>query len=165
MSGGAQTADRRGQSMLEYAVILSCVIAALVGMQIYVKRGISGGLRNSADMIGKQYEPGIDEPIFGSRNGFTSSSINTTVTGDTFTKVVTTPFDSGRQRGSSVTETYTVIGPQEATRWDVRFDDTNEDGSEEGWRNAGERKTIIPADSNRKPETTTVRGTETIIRN
>ena len=45
------------QSMLEYAVLIVCVVAALVGMQIYLKRGFSGRLRQASDEIGQQYEP------------------------------------------------------------------------------------------------------------
>ncbi len=33
------------------------VIAALIAMMIYVKRGISGRLRASADSLGEQYDP------------------------------------------------------------------------------------------------------------
>ena len=48
---------RRAQSTVEYAVLGAVVVAALVGMQIYMKRGISGRLRASADAIGEPYSP------------------------------------------------------------------------------------------------------------
>lgn len=136
------TIFKKGQSILEYSVMLACIIAALVGMQIYVKRGISGGLRNSADMIGKQYDP-----------AFISSSITTSITGDSFTKVETIPFDSDGdgKNDTSVSETYTVVGPDEMRRFDSRFGDPPEG------------TIVIPA-SARKPEETTVTGTETISR-
>ena len=51
------TRRERGQSMLEYAICLAVVVAALLAMQIYVKRGISGKLRAAADSTGEQYEP------------------------------------------------------------------------------------------------------------
>ena len=47
----------RAQSMLEYSVIIACVIAALIGMQIYIKRGIQGRLQEVSDGIGQQYAP------------------------------------------------------------------------------------------------------------
>ena len=47
-----------GQSLLEYAVSLAVVVAALVAMQIYVKRAFSGSLKAAADNAGQQYEPG-----------------------------------------------------------------------------------------------------------
>ena len=48
---------RTGQSTLEYAVLIAVVAAAAIGMQIYVKRGIQGRLRQSADQVGEQFTP------------------------------------------------------------------------------------------------------------
>lgn len=50
--------NRKGQSTLEYAVIITVVIAALLAMQHYMRRGVSGKLRESADRIGEQYSAG-----------------------------------------------------------------------------------------------------------
>ena len=47
----------KGQGTLEYAVVLAAVSAALLAMQIYAKRGISGELRRAADSTGEQYDP------------------------------------------------------------------------------------------------------------
>lgn len=49
---------KRGQSFIEYTVVIACIIAALVAMQHYVKRALQGRLRSAADQIGEQYEPG-----------------------------------------------------------------------------------------------------------
>jgi uncharacterized protein (UPF0333 family) len=49
---------RKGQSTLEYAVLIAVVVGALLAMQIYMKRGIQGKLRQSADQIGEQYSAG-----------------------------------------------------------------------------------------------------------
>lgn len=48
----------KGQSTLEYAVLIIIVIGALLSIQVYVKRGIQGRLRSAADDIGDQYQPG-----------------------------------------------------------------------------------------------------------
>jgi len=45
------------QSTLEYAILIAVVISALLSIQIYLKRGVSGRLRTSADSIGDQYAP------------------------------------------------------------------------------------------------------------
>jgi len=45
------------QSVLEYAVLIACVAAALIAMQIYMKRGNQGRLRQASDAIGEQYAP------------------------------------------------------------------------------------------------------------
>jgi hypothetical protein len=50
---------RKGQSTAEYAIVIGLVIAAAVAMQIYVKRGIQGKVRDAVDttLAAKQYEP------------------------------------------------------------------------------------------------------------
>jgi len=45
----------KAQSILEYAMVIVCIAGALLAMQIYVKRGIQGRLRNAADEVGEQY--------------------------------------------------------------------------------------------------------------
>lgn len=45
----------RAQSTLEYAIIVTVAVAALLAMQIYFKRGIQGKLKDSSDNIGSQY--------------------------------------------------------------------------------------------------------------
>lgn len=49
---------KKGQSTLEYAVIIAVVVAALVAVQTYVKRGLQGRLRQASDDIGEQFSPG-----------------------------------------------------------------------------------------------------------
>lgn len=48
--------NKRAQSTLEYAVIIAVVIAALLAIQIYMKRGVEGKLRESTDSIGEQFD-------------------------------------------------------------------------------------------------------------
>ncbi len=49
---------RMGQSTLEYAVLIVIIIAALLGVNIYMKRGLQGKMRATTDEIGSQYVPG-----------------------------------------------------------------------------------------------------------
>ena len=49
---------RRAQSTLEYALMIAVVVGALIAMQVYVKRGLQGKLKDSTDQIGEQYSPG-----------------------------------------------------------------------------------------------------------
>ena len=41
--------NRKAQSTAEYAVVLSLVIAAAIGMQVYVKRGVQARIKTTAD--------------------------------------------------------------------------------------------------------------------
>lgn len=61
----------KGQSFIEYAAVTMCIVAALLGMQYYIKRSLQGRLRESADTIGEQYAP-----------RHTNSAITTTHTGN-----------------------------------------------------------------------------------
>ncbi len=47
----------KAQTIIEYAVFIVFLVAAIVAMQIYFKRGIQGRIRQSADDIGPQYDP------------------------------------------------------------------------------------------------------------
>ncbi|MDI6758180.1 MAG: hypothetical protein QMD94_00670 [Candidatus Omnitrophota bacterium] len=61
------------QSTMEYALLLGIIAAAIVGMQIYIKRGIQGRIRDLANQISEdQYEAGT-----------TNSSSTTTQKGGT----------------------------------------------------------------------------------
>ncbi len=45
----------RGQSTLEYVILVGFVVAALIAMGVYMKRGFQGRLRESTDQIGQQF--------------------------------------------------------------------------------------------------------------
>jgi len=49
--------NKRGQSTLEYGVVIAVVVAALISMQTYIKRGVQGKLRQASDEIGEQFSP------------------------------------------------------------------------------------------------------------
>lgn len=50
--------NKKAQSTLEYAVIIAVVVAALIAMQAYLKRGLQGKIKQSSDDIGEQFSPG-----------------------------------------------------------------------------------------------------------
>lgn len=50
--------NQKGQSPLEYAVIIAVVVGAFLAMQKYMERGLQGRLRSSTDQIGPQYSAG-----------------------------------------------------------------------------------------------------------
>jgi len=41
--------NRKGQNIAEYSILIALVIAAAVGMQIYVKRGMQGRMADAVD--------------------------------------------------------------------------------------------------------------------
>jgi Flp pilus assembly pilin Flp len=49
--------QKRGQSTLEYALIVAVVVVALIAIVNYMGRSMKGRLRASSDNIGKQFDP------------------------------------------------------------------------------------------------------------
>lgn len=49
---------KKAQSSLEYAILIIIVLGALLSIQVYIKRGLQGRLRQATDDIGEQYKPG-----------------------------------------------------------------------------------------------------------
>ena len=97
---------RNGQTALEYATVAVVLAAALVGMSLYMKRGISGRFRGAADSIGEQYAPKQ-----------TDASFTITVSSDTTTnsKLIKDK-DLGRGQLADVIETTTTINNDTTTR-------------------------------------------------
>ena len=46
-----------GQSSLEFAILVITIVAALIAMQVYLKRGLQGRLRDNIEAMGGQYDP------------------------------------------------------------------------------------------------------------
>jgi len=71
---------RRGQSALEYSMVIFCVVLALLAMRTYMTRGLQGRLRSEADQLsGQQYD-------YRTTSGSSSLQYNS----HTLTNVVTT---------------------------------------------------------------------------
>lgn len=77
----------KAQTTLEYAILIGIVVAGLIAMQVYLKRGYQGKLRESADSMGQQFSPGNTTNTY---TVVTSSSSNEEVsTGETDEERVT----------------------------------------------------------------------------
>lgn len=49
--------NKRGQSVIEYSLLIMLLIAAYLSMQMYIKRGIQGRWKDTIDGLGEQYDP------------------------------------------------------------------------------------------------------------
>ena len=49
---------KKGQSALEYTVLMIIVLGALISLQVYIKRALGGRYKSAADDIGDQYSIG-----------------------------------------------------------------------------------------------------------
>jgi len=95
----------KGQSTLEYAMIIAVVVGALIAMQIYMKRGMEGRMRQSADEIGKQFEADATKVV--STQTRKGKTVETTVAGQT---TATTAAGAGQ-------EEVTSKGSEEVSAW------------------------------------------------
>ncbi len=77
---------QRGQSIVEYSVIIVIVMAVFLTMQHYIKRGMQGKWKSSVDDIGEQYDPRYV-------NGYTLYTYNSVSNSEISTKPNTS--DSG----------------------------------------------------------------------
>lgn len=50
--------NKKGQNTAEYAILIALIIAAAVGMQTYVKRGLQGRVKDVVDHTGQAAEVG-----------------------------------------------------------------------------------------------------------
>jgi len=80
----------KAQSTLEYVIVIVCLVAALIAMQIYIKRSMQGRLKDTADSLGTQYDPqNTTSDITLSQNSNVDTVVTTTEDGDK-TRTVTT---------------------------------------------------------------------------
>ena len=49
--------NRKGQSLIEYAVLIVIILGVFVAMKDYIKRGFQGRWKSSVDDLGDQYDP------------------------------------------------------------------------------------------------------------
>ncbi|MBL7130228.1 MAG: hypothetical protein ISS45_02280 [Candidatus Omnitrophica bacterium] len=47
--------DKKGQSALEYAALIGIIVAVILSLQMFVKRGAAGGIKSAADKLGQQF--------------------------------------------------------------------------------------------------------------
>jgi len=76
---------RDGQTVLEYSVLITVLLAAFLGMGIYFKRGVSGRWREVSDGLGDQYDP---------RKG--KSSVKFILHSNTETQIYAVPMQNGK---------------------------------------------------------------------
>ncbi len=87
----------RGQSILEYAMIIAVVVGALLAIQIYMKRGLQGRLRESSDQIGEQFD--ADKTEINRTTTHTGTTTQTVASGQT------TSTTTGENRTETGTDT------------------------------------------------------------
>lgn len=85
--------SRKGQSLIEYAVLLIVVMAVFLSTGNYFKRGLQGRWRSAVDDLGEQYDPRV-----------ANSRIRHTLVSNTATDIMTIPVGGGNQMYTSRTD-------------------------------------------------------------
>ena len=94
---------RKGQTIIEYVVVITCIVAAFIAAQHYLRRALQGRLRSAADQIGEQYAP---------TNA--TGGITTTLDQDILTEIRTDePVTVGGKSG------YATYRKEDITKYDV----------------------------------------------
>ena len=96
----------KGQSTVEYAVLAAVVIGALLFMQIYIKRGAMGKLRDATDNIGEQFTPLATTNAF--QTTFNSTRNDVLTTAGKATSVITGSEQQKRSGKEDVTQNLDV---------------------------------------------------------
>ncbi|MDD4953387.1 MAG: hypothetical protein PHG40_00585 [Candidatus Omnitrophica bacterium] len=98
---------KKAQSTAEYAIIIALVIAAVVAMQVYVRRGIQGRVRDVVDHTGAggdvggenlSFSSGQYEPYYNQTTGSTSQKSQNTESVDGTSRSSTTSVDATREQ-------------------------------------------------------------------
>ncbi len=88
----------KGQSLLEYTIVLLVAVSALLIMQFYLKRSYQGRLKAEADAVGNQYAPGFTTSDIRT----TANSVSTSVTEEGITTVTVDPSHSVYSKDETV---------------------------------------------------------------
>ena len=100
----ARSMFQKGQSTLEYAVLIAVVVGACLVMQIYMKRGVSGKLREGTDRVGEPFTPYTATHTL--TQGFTGTRTETT----TAVGAITSAIDANRPETQTRTGTENPVG-------------------------------------------------------
>ena len=84
--------NKKGQGTLEYAILIVVVIAALLTMQNYFKKGVQGRLKSATDDIGDQFNLG-------------AGTFNLTINSNSTSQETVTPANMGGKSLTNLTST------------------------------------------------------------
>lgn len=97
---------QKAQSTLEYAVLVGVIVAALIAMQVYLRRAYQGRIKDRADDIGEQFSPGHSTSNF-TTTTFSNTTENLNTSGVTNTTINQ---QTSNRTGSETVENLTTEG-------------------------------------------------------
>jgi len=85
---------KKGQSIIEYSMLIVIIIGVLLSVGTYFKRGVQGRWKDSVDQLGDQYHPGKTTGVIDYNTTVQSTTIVEGVEEDGGTKIRTDRRDS-----------------------------------------------------------------------
>ena len=107
--------NRKGQTIIEYTVIIIIILGVVISMKDYVKRGVQGRWKSATDDVGDQYDPQYVNSMINYSTQANSQSIVTVENGF---------YDGGSQ--------------QQQGQWTNRVDLSNSTESKTGFTQVGD---------------------------
>lgn len=104
--------QNKAQSTLEYAILIGVIVAALLAMQVYLKRGYQGKMKDSADSMGSQFSPGQTTATYNTHSFTNSQEVVESANRTTTTHI--------RQQTSNRTATENLATFNDEHWWDWR---------------------------------------------
>lgn len=103
--------NKKGQSTLEYGVVIAIIVAGLIAMQAYIKRGVQGRLKQASDDIGEQFSAGQSTGTYTTTSSVNSTeNIVPTQVGKVWVSTPTT--ESNQTQNRNVTENVTTLNSE-----------------------------------------------------
>ncbi len=102
--------NRKGQSTLEYAVLIAGVVGAVLIFAPYLQRVAQGRLKESSDRVGYRFGGETEESIEGAKTAWEE-------TGDATNTVTTEVFSPTTGNIVSTTTTAEIVTRKEADSW------------------------------------------------
>ena len=102
--------NRKGQSTLEYAVLIAGIVGAVLIFKPYLQRVVQGRLKDSSDRIGYKFGGETEESITNSMTAWEETGAGETVTIEQYDAVDT-------QNITSKTDTAETVTRSEKEEW------------------------------------------------
>jgi len=118
--------EKRGQSVVETAVLMLVIVGVLIAMQVYLKRGIQGRLRSGVDSIGEQYDPRATSSSFTINHMSNATTTTNTTTQEKNVNPGYIDYGNGIFSGTRVLANVTITD----TRIETHYDNTIRNGYE-----------------------------------
>jgi uncharacterized protein (UPF0333 family) len=82
--------NKKGQSALEYALVVAVAVIALLAVNMYMRKGIQGRLKESTDQIGRQFDANTFETSWQSASAGNTTTTESKALGSTTTNITGT---------------------------------------------------------------------------